>query len=58
MDGQRIANVLTIVETAKMRDHNPETYFTHLLTVIRDYLKERLEERLPWNWGHHVETAA
>jgi transposase len=46
--GDRIANVLTIIETAKMHGHNPETYFTHILTVIKDYPKERLHELLPW----------
>ncbi|MFP1132670.1 IS66 family transposase [Asticcacaulis sp. W401b] len=46
--GERIANVLTLIETAKMHGHNPETYFTHVLTVIRDYPEDRLHELLPW----------
>ena len=47
--GERIANVLTIIETAKMHGHNPEVYFTHILTVIKGYPEDRLHELLPWN---------
>lgn len=46
--GERIANILTIIETAKMHGHNPETYFTHILTVIRSHPEDRLHELLPW----------
>jgi transposase len=47
--GERIANILTIIETAKMNGHNPETYLTAVLTLIQDYRRDRLEELLPWN---------
>ena len=47
--GERIANVLTIIETAKMHGHNPEVYLTDILTCIKDHPKERLAELLPWN---------
>ena len=47
--GERIANILTIVETAKMNGHNPETYLTAVLTLIQDYGHDRLDELLPWN---------
>jgi transposase len=47
--GERIANILTIIETAKMNGHNPETYLTTVLTLIQDYGSDRLEELLPWN---------
>jgi hypothetical protein len=47
--GERIANILTIIETAKMNGHNPETYLTAVLTLIQDYGHDRLEELLPWN---------
>lgn len=46
--GERIANVLTIIETAKMHGHNPEVYLTQLLTRIKDHPKEKLDELLPW----------
>jgi transposase len=47
--GERIANILTIIETAKMNGHNPETYLTAVLTLIQDYGHDRLGELLPWN---------
>ncbi|NRQ16326.1 IS66 family transposase [Ensifer sesbaniae] len=47
--GERIANILTIIETAKLHGHNPETYLTDVLTRIKDYPIDRLEDLLPWN---------
>jgi hypothetical protein len=47
--GERIANLLTIIETAKMNGHNPETYLTAVFTRIKDTPPERLHELLPWN---------
>lgn len=48
--GERIANILTIIETAKLHGHNPETYLTDVLTRIQSHPKDRLEELLPWQW--------
>ncbi|EUC00655.1 IS66 insertion sequence transposase [Rhizobium sp. CF080] len=47
--GERIANILTIIETAKLHGHNPETYLTEVLGHIKDCPKDRLEDLLPWN---------
>jgi transposase len=47
--GERIANILTIIETTKLHGHNPEVYLTDVLTRIQDHPKDRLEELLPWN---------
>jgi transposase len=49
--GERIANILTIIETVKLHGHNPEVYLTDVLTRIQDHLKDRLEDLLPWNWA-------
>ncbi|EGL63102.1 putative insertion sequence transposase protein [Agrobacterium sp. ATCC 31749] len=49
--GERIANILTIIETGKLHGHNPEVYLTDVLTRIRDHPKDRLEDLLPWNWA-------
>lgn len=49
--GERIANILTIIETAKLHGHNPEVYMTDVLTRIQDHPKDRLEELLPWKWA-------
>ncbi|WP_160012620.1 IS66 family transposase [Rhizobium sp. 18055] len=48
--GERIANILTIIETAKLHRHNPEVYLTDVLTRIQDHPKDRLQELLPWLW--------
>ena len=48
--GERIANILTIIETVKLHGHNPELYLTDVLTRIQDHPKDRLEDLLPWNW--------
>ncbi|ASV87456.1 transposase C of IS166 homeodomain protein [Ochrobactrum quorumnocens] len=48
--GERIASILTIIETAKLHGHNPEAYLTDVLTRIQDHPKDRLEELLPWHW--------
>ena len=53
--GERIANILTIIETVKLHGHNPEVYLTDVLARIKDHPADRLEELLPWNW---VPTAA
>jgi transposase len=48
--GERIANILTVIETVKMHGHNPEVYLTDVLTRIQDYPTDCLKELLPWNW--------
>ncbi len=48
--GERIANILTIIETAKLHGLNPEVYLTDVLTRIQDLPADRLEELLPWLW--------
>jgi len=48
--GERIANILTIIETAKLHGQNPEVYLTDVLARIQDHPKDRIEDLLPWNW--------
>lgn len=49
--GERIANILTIIETAKLHGHNPEAYLTDVLTRIQSHSKDRRQELLPWQWA-------
>ncbi|MBB3946883.1 hypothetical protein GGQ73_002837 [Rhizobium skierniewicense] len=49
--GERIANILSIIETAKLHGHNPEAYLTDVLARIQDHPTDRLEELLPWRWS-------
>jgi transposase len=48
--GERIANILTIIETVKLHGQNPEVYLTDVLARIQDHPKDRIEDLLPWNW--------
>lgn len=48
--GERIANILTIIETAKLHGLNPEVYLTDVLTRIQDHPAGGLEALLPWQW--------
>ncbi len=54
--GERIANILTLIETAKMHGHNPEAYLTEVLACIRDQPADRLDDLLPWNMGHRAQA--
>lgn len=49
--GERLANILTIIETAKLHGHNPEVYLTDVLTKIQGHPKDRLDELLLWQWA-------
>jgi hypothetical protein len=49
--GDRIANILTIIETVKLHGHNPEVYLTDVMTRIQDHPNDRLEELLPRRWA-------
>ncbi len=44
--GERIANILTVIETVKLHNHNPEVYLTDALTRIQDRPKDRFEDLL------------
>jgi len=48
--GETFADAMTIIETAKLWDLNPENYLTDVLARINDYPNKRLDDLLPWNW--------
>jgi hypothetical protein len=48
--GERIANILTIIETAKLHGYNPEIYLKDVLARIQYHSKDRIAQLLPWNW--------
>jgi hypothetical protein len=47
---ENAATIMTIIETAKLCDLNPQTYVADLLNRLPDYKINRLEELAPWNW--------
>ena len=55
--GERMANILTIIETAKLHGHNPEAYLSDVLTRIKDTQVGRLGDLLPWNTVPKAPTA-
>ncbi len=48
--GETLADAMTIIETAKMSNLNPEAYLTDVLARINDHPNPRLDNLLPWNW--------
>ncbi len=45
-----LARVMTIIETAKLNDLDPQAYLADILDRIHDHKINRLDELLPWNW--------
>ena len=48
--GEILADAMTVIETAKLSDLNPEAYLADIFTRIRDHDPARLDDLLPWNW--------
>jgi hypothetical protein len=44
------ATIMTIVETAKANDLNPQAYIADLLNRLPDHKINRIEDLAPWNW--------
>jgi len=47
--GDRAATLYSLLGTAKLNGINPQTYLTHVLTVIADHKVNKISELLPWN---------
>jgi len=47
--GERAASILSLIETAKLNDVEPEAYPREVLTRIADHPINRIEQLLPWN---------
>lgn len=48
--GGTLADAMTLIETAKLHDLNPELWLADVLARINDHKINRLDELLPWNW--------
>ncbi len=47
---ETLARAMTLIETAKMNDLDPQAYLADILDRIHDHKINRLDELLPWNW--------
>ncbi len=47
---ENAATIMTIIETAKANDLNPQAYIADLLNRLPDHKINRLDDLAPWNW--------
>ncbi|HEX4238556.1 MAG TPA: IS66 family transposase [Xanthobacteraceae bacterium] len=48
--GERAAVVLTLIQTARLNDVDPQAWLADVLARLQDYPARRIDELLPWNW--------
>lgn len=48
--GENIADVLSLIETAKLNRLNPEAYLADILARLADHKINKITQLLPWNW--------
>jgi transposase len=47
---ETLARAMTIIESAKMNNLDPQAYRTDLFRRVHDHKINRIDELLPWNW--------
>jgi len=50
--GERAAVMLTLIQTAKLNDVDPQAWLANVLSRINDHKITELATLLPWNWRH------
>jgi transposase len=50
--GERAAIMLTLIQTAKLNDVDPQAWLANVLSRINDHKITELATLLPWNWRH------
>jgi len=53
--GERAAVMLTLIQTAKLNDVDPQAWLADVLDRINDHAIHRLDALLPWNWAAEME---
>ncbi|HVQ70535.1 MAG TPA: IS66 family transposase [Bradyrhizobium sp.] len=56
--GERAAVMLTLIQTARLNDVDPQSWLADVLARINDHAALRLDELLPWNWRKPVPSRA
>jgi transposase len=52
---QNWACIASLIETCKLNDVDPQTYFTDVLTkLVNLWPASRLNDLMPWNWASHA----
>jgi IS66 C-terminal element len=52
--GERALVLLTLIQTAKLNDIDPQAWLADVLARINDHAIHRLDELLPWNWATEI----
>ena len=52
--GQRAANVMSLIQSAKLNGHDPYAYLKDVLTRLPTQKNSQLAELLPHNWSTPV----
>jgi transposase len=47
---ETLARAMTLIESAKMNNLDPQAYLTDLFQRVHDHKINRIDELLPWNW--------
>jgi transposase len=53
--GERAAVMLTLIQTCRLQDVDPQAWLADVLARINDHAIHRLDELLPWNWSAELE---
>jgi hypothetical protein len=53
--GERAAVMLTLIQTCRLNDVDPQARLADVLARINDQVIHRLDELLPWNWSAELE---
>jgi transposase len=54
--GQRAANIMSLIQSAKLNGHDPYRYLKDVLERLPTQAASRLDELLPHRWEPHVVT--
>ncbi len=54
--GQRAANIMSLIQSAKLNGHDPYAYLKDVLTRLPTQKNNQLDELLPHNWSNPVKV--
>lgn len=56
--GQRVAAVMTLIQSAKLNGHDPYAYLTDVLTRLPTQKNNTIDDLLPHNWNPAIPDKA